>query len=40
MLIMTFALWFYCIAVVLWRVQAIIVEREDGATWLAGAAGE
>jgi heme exporter protein C len=40
MLIMTFALWFYCIAVVLWRVQAIIVEREDGATWLAGAAAE
>ena len=35
MLVMTFAVWFYCIAVVLWRVQAIIVEREAGASWLA-----
>ncbi|MEP7062919.1 MAG: heme ABC transporter permease CcmC [Betaproteobacteria bacterium] len=34
MLVMTFAVWFYCIGVVLWRVQAIIVEREDGAAWL------
>ena len=35
MLVMTFAVWSYCIGVVLWRVQAIIVEREDGAAWLA-----
>ncbi|HEV8500325.1 MAG TPA: heme ABC transporter permease CcmC [Casimicrobiaceae bacterium] len=34
MLTMTFALWFYCIGVVLWRVEAIIVEREEGAGWL------
>jgi heme exporter protein C len=38
MLLMTLALWCYCIAVVLWRVQAIIIEREDGAAWLARAA--
>jgi heme exporter protein C len=35
MLVMTLALWCYCIGVVLWRVQAIIVEREEGAAWLA-----
>jgi heme exporter protein C len=34
MLTMTFALWFYCIGVVLWRVEAIIIEREHGAGWL------
>jgi heme exporter protein C len=34
MLVMTFALWFYCIGVVLWRVEAIIIEREHGAGWL------
>jgi heme exporter protein C len=34
MLVMTFAVWSYCIGVVLWRVQAIIVERADGAAWL------
>jgi len=39
MLVMTFAVWFYCIAVVLWRVQAIIVEREQNSGWLARAAG-
>ena len=39
MLVMTFAVWFYCIAVVLWRVQAIIHEREAGASWLASPAG-
>lgn len=39
MLVMTFAVWFYCIAVVLWRVQAIIVEREQNSGWLAKAAG-
>ncbi len=35
MLVMTFALWAYCIGIVLWRVQAIIAEREDGSPWLA-----
>jgi heme exporter protein C len=33
MLVMTFAAWFYCIAVVLMRVRSIILEREAGATW-------
>jgi len=33
-LIMTAAAWCYTIAVTLLRVQAIIVERERGATWL------
>ncbi len=35
MLVMTFAVWSYCIGIVLWRVQAIIAEREHGAAWLA-----
>jgi heme exporter protein C len=35
MLIMTFAAWFYAIAVVLARVRTIIVERERGAAWVA-----
>ena len=39
MLVITFAVWFYCIAVVLWRVQAIIVEREQNSGWLVKAAG-
>ena len=34
MLVMTFAFWFYAIAVVLVRVRAIIVDRERGAGWL------
>ena len=34
MLIMSFAAWFYAIAVVLWRVQAIILERERGSAWV------
>lgn len=41
MLIMTFAAWFYAIAVTLIRVRAIILERERRTTWaseLAGAA--
>jgi heme exporter protein C len=33
-LVMTAAAWCYTIAVTLMRVQAIIVERERGATWL------
>jgi heme exporter protein C len=35
LLIMTAAAWCYCIAVTLARAQAIIVERERGAGWLA-----
>jgi heme exporter protein C len=35
MLVMTFAAWFYCIAVALARLRAIILERERGAAWLA-----
>ena len=38
MLVMTFAVWFYCIGVVLWRVQAIILEHEDGSGWLGRTA--
>ena len=34
MLVMTFAFWFYAIAVVLVRVRAIILERERGIRWL------
>jgi heme exporter protein C len=45
MLVVTFAAWFYTIAIALWRVQAIILERERGAAWigdyarLSGATG-
>jgi heme exporter protein C len=39
MLLMTFAAWFYAIAVALVRVRAIIVERERGAAWLAELPG-
>lgn len=35
MLVMAFAAWFYSIAAALWRVQAIILERERGAAWMA-----
>jgi heme exporter protein C len=35
MLIMTFAAWFYAIAIVLIRARAIIVERERGTAWVA-----
>ena len=34
MLVMTFAFWFYSIAVILARLRAIILEREQGAGWL------
>jgi heme exporter protein C len=37
MLVMTFAFWFYAIAVVLARVRAIILDRERGAVWLGSA---
>jgi heme exporter protein C len=35
MLIMSFAAWFYAIAVVLLRVRAIMLERERGAAWVS-----
>src|SRR5262245_6749361 len=35
MLAMTFAAWFYTIAVVLIRLRAIILERERGSAWVA-----
>jgi heme exporter protein C len=35
MLIMSFAAWFYAIAVVLHRVRTIMIERERGAAWVA-----
>jgi len=38
MLVMTFAAWFYSIAVVLVRVRAIILERERGVHWINEAA--
>jgi heme exporter protein C len=39
MLIMTFAAWFYAIAVALTRVRAIILERERHAAWVGELAG-
>jgi heme exporter protein C len=39
MLVMALAAWFYSIAVALWRVQAIILERERGAAWIAALPG-
>jgi heme exporter protein C len=39
MLIMTFAAWFYAIAVTLVRVRAIILERERRTTWASDLAG-
>ena len=35
MVVMAFAAWFYAIAMALWRVRAIILERERGAAWVA-----
>jgi heme exporter protein C len=35
MLVMALAAWFYAIATALWRVRAIILERERGAAWVA-----
>jgi heme exporter protein C len=34
MLLMIFAAWAWCIAAALWRVGAIILERERGAAWI------
>ena len=39
MLVMSFAAWFYAIAVVLMRARTIIVGRERGAAWIAALAG-
>jgi heme exporter protein C len=33
MLVMVFALWAYCIAITLWRVRALILERERRSDW-------
>jgi len=38
MLIMSFAAWFYAIAVVLARARTLIVERERGSAWVAALA--
>jgi len=38
MLVMTFAAWFYSIAVALLRLRAIILERERGSAWITGLA--
>ena len=38
LLVMSFAAWFYAIAVTLVRVRAIILERERGAAWMAEGA--
>jgi heme exporter protein C len=35
MLLMTLAAWCWCIAAALWRVCAIVLERERGAAWIA-----
>ncbi len=35
MLIMSFAAWFYAIAIVLARTRTIIIERERGAAWIS-----
>ena len=34
MLVMAVAAWFYAVAVALWRVRAIILERERGSAWI------
>ena len=34
MLIMAFAAWFYSIAVTLYRVRTIMIERERGSAWV------
>ncbi len=39
MMVMALAAWFYTIAIALWRVQAIILERERGAAWIASLPG-
>jgi heme exporter protein C len=35
MLVTSFAAWAWCIAAALWRVRAIILERERGSAWVA-----
>ena len=39
MLVMSFAAWAWCIAAALWRVRAIILERERGSAWVATLPG-
>jgi hypothetical protein len=38
MLVMTLAFWAYAIGVVMARTQALIIEREAGASWLRPSA--
>ena len=38
LLLLTFAAWFYAIAISLLRVRSIILERERGATWIGRGA--
>ena len=40
MLIMSFAAWFYTIAVALHRVRSIIIEREAHADWVRRLVGD
>ena len=39
MLVMAIAAWLYAIAVALWRVRAIILERERGSAWIEALPG-
>jgi heme exporter protein C len=39
MLVMSFAAWFYSIAVSLARVRTIMLDRERGAAWVGAAVG-
>jgi heme exporter protein C len=39
MLVMALAAWFHTIAVALWRLRAIILERERGAQWVSALPG-
>jgi heme exporter protein C len=36
MMVMVFAFWMYSIAVALWRLRAIVLERERHAGWAQG----
>jgi heme exporter protein C len=39
MLIMSFAAWFYAIAVSLARARTIMIDRERGTSWVSAVAG-
>ena len=34
LLIMTFAFWFYCMAVILYRAKTLVIYRESQKSWL------